>query len=215
MKLFSTIFLAIFLLFSLKAQTYTVSTPTIVGASTNYVQVITKAVFGNNAHTMGHSYLIDYSTNTIHLTSCYFYSPIFPVVRTLTNTVNVGILYQGNYTLSYIAYVSYDGTNCTPSDTIIFPSIPFYVGPNSINEFKIEQSIQIAPNPFKDNFKLICDDPNLIVRSALIFNSMGQKVKEIFEPKLNSEINTDLSQGIYFLEISSGIKSKRIKFIKE
>ncbi len=215
MRLFCSTLLFLFLSIRQSAQTYTVYTPTVSGANTNYVQVITKAFFANDAHTMAHSYLVDFSNNTIHVSSCYFYPGILTVLTTLTNTVNVGILPQGNYNLSYTAYISGDGTNCTPFDTIIFPPAPFYVGPNSMKEFEIEQNIQIAPNPVNDNFKLICADPNFGVMNILIFNSLGQKVHEIIKPNLNSEMGLDLDPGVYFLELNTETKVKRIKFLKE
>ncbi len=212
--LYVILFISVFS-FTQKAQTFGVYTPTVIGTNSQYVRIITKAVFSSVGARLGHSFLIDYFNNIIHLRSCYVPDGILLSNITFIDTVNIGILYQGNYTLDYVAYYSSSYSDCMPYDTIIKPPYQFHVGPNSIEELNDLQKIQLAPNPVKNNFKIQCNDDGINLTKICIFNSVGQKVQEYLEPKFNSEIYIDISPGIYFLEISSGTRSRTIKFIKE
>ncbi len=83
----------------------------------------------------------------------------------------------------------------------------------SITDFESTNSISVYPNPVKD--KLWFDNPSQFnIDKAEIYNISGQKVKTFYDVD-NSLDLSELSQGVYFLNVINHRKSKQIKIIKE
>ena len=79
------------------------------------------------------------------------------------------------------------------------------------NQIKL---FNVFPNPVKNVIKI---DSNLTIDSVTIVNQLGQNVMQLKSGDiLNNEVNlSKLSNGLYFMNISSKDKSQSIKIIKE
>ncbi len=93
-------------------------------------------------------------------------------------------------------------------DNIIVQDPLLSVDDNQIKLFNV------YPNPVKDVINI---DTNLTIDSITIFNQLGQNVMQLKSGDiLNNEVNlSKLSNGLYFMNISSEDKSQTIKIIKE
>jgi hypothetical protein len=197
------------------AQLYTVSTPTVNATNNWHTKIYTKYTCSSNASTMGHSFNIDYTNSIINLVSCYTGPGILPVVTIIKDTINIGVLPQGNYTLNYTVYISGSYSVCAPYDTII-STHTFYAGPNSLKELNKENEFQISPNPIKDYFKIKPVDNKAVFRKAEILNILGDKVLEINDPSFNTNIDiSSLPKGLYLLSLYTDKNSFIKKIIKE
>jgi hypothetical protein len=197
------------------AQLYTVSTPTVNATNNWHKKIYTKYTCSSNASTMGHSFNIDYTNSIINLVSCYTGPGILPVVTIIKDTINIGVLPQGNYTLNYTVYISGSYSVCAPYDTII-STHTFYAGPNSLKELNKENEFQISPNPVKDYFKIKPVDNKAVFRKAEILNILGDKVLEINDPTFNTNIDiSSLPKGLYLLSLYTDKNSFIKKIIKE
>jgi hypothetical protein len=83
----------------------------------------------------------------------------------------------------------------------------------SISEFTNKPSVVVYPNPAKDYINI--DFNSIVAPIVRIYNLKGQKVfekKQVLSDKL--KINLDFESGVYFVEISSGKQTQRVKMIK-
>jgi aminopeptidase N len=77
--------------------------------------------------------------------------------------------------------------------------------------FDVDKSISLYPNPSKDIVSI--QMPNdLILESVIFYNSLGQEIKIDNQKNINV---TQLSSGIYFVNIVTDLGNKTIKFIKQ
>lgn len=78
--------------------------------------------------------------------------------------------------------------------------------PLDINDPVLESKIIIYPNPAKDIINVKWNNSNKI--SITIYNTIGQKIKNIFLTNQNRKIDiSELEHGIYFLKISDKHKT--------
>jgi len=107
---------------------------------------------------------------------------------------------------------SIESTNCAGTST---PTIwSFTTGtPLSIEDNELNL-IKVYPNPVKDIIKI---DTNLTIDTVIIVNQLGQNVMQLKGEQINNnEVNlSKLSNGLYFMNISSEGKSQTLKIIKE
>jgi hypothetical protein len=197
-----------------QALILTVNTPTINGSDNANVKINTRVLFSSNAYTLAHSYTKDLMNKTVTLTSCYYSPGFLTVVGDVKDTVNIGSLPSGTYTLYYTVFLSNTSPVCNPIDTV-FNSHTFQIGPTSINELEAINKIQISPNPAKDKF-IIKGDENIELMKLAVINMVGEIIHEKRNLNTNQEISIpELPAGIYFIEISTANRSKIIKLIKE
>jgi hypothetical protein len=83
----------------------------------------------------------------------------------------------------------------------------------SVNENELDL-FNVYPNPVKDIVRI---ETSLTIDSVKILNQLGQNVLTINNNRtINNEIDlSSLSNGLYFMKISSGNRSESIKIIKE
>ena len=85
------------------------------------------------------------------------------------------------------------------------------VEPLGVNEFNA-QSIQLFPNPAKDNLEIVS---NQIIDRLNVVDINGRKLKAINVSNLDYSMDvSSLAKGVYFMEIYSGNSSSTKKFIK-
>ncbi|HAD33630.1 MAG TPA: hypothetical protein DCF44_03905 [Chitinophagaceae bacterium] len=214
MRFIYIIFFATILISKHYGQLYSVSTPTIIGTNNWNTKIITKYNCSSNAVKIGHSYTIDYDHNIISLISCYTGPGILPVITTIKDTINIGLLPQGNYSLNYTVFISSSYSTCAPYDTIT-NNYSFYVGPNSIREHTYDNKYILSPNPVNNQFKILTTDNSTITKIE-VCNILGDKVFEINEPLLNSNIDISfLPKGLYLLSLYTDKNKFTKKIIKE
>ena len=115
-----------------------------------------------------------------------------------------GTIYQYDYNSNVLAIkTDFNSTNAT------YPTISLIEISGSLNfkENQLSNNFKIYPNPTNGNFNIEIDE-NLIGSKAIIYNLLGQKIKDF---KLNSTTtNQNLNKGIYLLEIEKeGIKTTK------
>ena len=111
------------------------------------------------------------------------------------NSNNTTVVDQG-ITLSYVA-VDIDQTP-RPQSISFDIGAHEYLSTLSINDEIFDNSVSIIPNPTTDVF--IIDLKNDVSKSIIIYNELGQLIKET----TSNEVNTsNLSNGVYFVKITS------------
>ena len=79
-------------------------------------------------------------------------------------------------------------------------------------ESESESECKIYPNPAMDQFKILVPGNGFV--EILICDIDGRMIKQIHDYKNNSNINTDdLSPGMYFVRVQSGVKTEDLKVI--
>ncbi|MCB0464230.1 MAG: T9SS type A sorting domain-containing protein [Aequorivita sp.] len=82
-----------------------------------------------------------------------------------------------------------------------------------VNDNELTSSLSIYPNPTENILQL--NHKNHTIDGLKIFDTKGSLIKEFTSPKNTSSINiSDLSSGVYFLQISSEGKTVIKKFVK-
>lgn len=85
------------------------------------------------------------------------------------------------------------------------------VEPLIVEEFDLEK-VKLFPNPTKDRLEIMC---NQIIDKLLIIDINGRLLSEVKISTTNYSMEvSDLSKGVYFLEIQSGESKSTKKFIK-
>ncbi len=103
-----------------------------------------------------------------------------------------------------------DGLTLTASNMLMGYAI-FKEFPLSTSEFIIND-ITIYPNPVSD--KLFISSENTVIEKISVYSLTGRKVAEVVD-ETNSIDVSNLSKGIYFIEISSTEGKTVKKFIKK
>ena len=180
------------------------------------VKVIVLVTCGNSLYKINISHTIDLQQNIINIYGCY-YCQLTNQPAYLKDTVNLGLLPAGNYTLNFKTYRTSSPTVCVnkiDSTAIIDTSftISSNVGINS--NIKSNDFISIYPNPITDKLNIEFENSQEIKFS--IMNSLGQVVYISGDKSPRQEIDLSfLEAGIYYLKIQSNSEQKTIKLIKQ
>lgn len=132
-------------------------------------------------------------------------------IGTLTDFANAGgVVYTWEVNTTY--FWSIDAVNCigtTPGPVWSFTTAAVL----SVDENELDL-FNVYPNPVKDIVRI---ETSLTIDSVKIFNQIGQNVLTVNNNRIiNNEINlSSLSNGLYFMKISSGDQSESVKIIKE
>jgi hypothetical protein len=212
-QLLIILFVFVFVRFQ-KAQPLSVSAPTIIALNNWSVKIKTKVEYSANASTLGHSFMKDFTNKTLTLTSCYYGPGILTVMTTIRDSVEIGFLPTGDYTLHYTVYSSMGVEGCNPYDTV-YNTYSFHVGPTNINELEMLEKLQLVPNPIKDNFMIKGIDQEYQIEKIIIYNCLGQALIEYPQPDLNTNMALEAPPGVYFIEIKNDVLTRKIRFIKE
>ncbi|MDX2173208.1 MAG: T9SS type A sorting domain-containing protein [Bacteroidota bacterium] len=191
-----------------------VFTPTVLPSTTisfgTNVNIVTKVSTPNQGTLIYSGYTIN--AQNINVNSCYWdgfaTSPLF-----ITDTISVGVLAPGNYSVMFNAYSSPISSNCIKNDSNSVATTFTVVGEvTSISNSNLFGTIKIYPNPAKD--KLVIENVNENT-SAKITDSQGMVVLRQLRIKDMAINISQLSKGIYILELSNGVEARHLKFIKE
>jgi Secretion system C-terminal sorting domain len=84
----------------------------------------------------------------------------------------------------------------------------------SINEFAIDNEIRIFPNPIDETTVIQINDKNIADIEVVIYDVLGNIVSQTTTNQRVIPLNTDLQQGIYFVNITFNNYSITKKIIK-
>ncbi len=163
---------------------------------------------------------------------------VFPTPPTPVITQHDDTLYCTTDS-SYTSYQWYDSTTLIPGATDTFLivnhggnynvavtnefgckisvgiTIPNNVG---INEFSTNNYVSLSPNPVSDKLNIICHGLSRSKAELFIYNVLGEKMlsNSLFLEEGGEVFNvSNLSPGIYFLQLKTGRYIDRKRFVKE
>lgn len=178
-------------LFSLKSFCQSINiTEVLVTPTTNGINVNVKAVSGNGAGYLSHSYSI--VGNTINLDVCYWFNITLPVLY-FENDFFIPLENQGNYTLNVFGINSSSTSFCDNFSTTDVETV--MVSYLSNEDFDNTKAI-ISPNPFSENFDII--NKLEILKYTLIDISGKTILSSQTKYELVNQISK-LNTGIYIL----------------
>ena len=112
--------------------------------------------------------------------------------------------------VQYGFYVS--GVNANPDNEEALGSVQVTAGELGVNDINTI-NVSLYPNPTVNNINIKSDEQ---ISEVLIYNTLGQTVKNIFPDAFNFSLDTStLNEGVYFAVLSTEKGSKTIKFIKK
>jgi hypothetical protein len=180
-------------LFSLNSFCQSINiTEVLASPTTNGINVTVKAVSGNGAGYLSHSYTT--VGNTINLDVCYWFNNTLPALF-FENDFFIPLVNSGNYTLNVYAKnssstISCDNFSTTDVETVMVSYLS--------NEEFIYSKALISPNPFSDNFNI---ETEQTISNYSIVDFTG---KTIISTSSKSELDNQTSQlstGMYILTL--------------
>jgi hypothetical protein len=180
-------------LFSLNSFCQSINiTEVLASPTTNGINVTVKAVSGNGAGYLSHSYTT--VGNTINLDVCYWFNITLPVLF-FENDFFIPLGNSGNYTLNVYAKnssstISCDNFSTTDVETVMVSYLS--------NEEFIYSKALISPNPFLDNFEITTEHT---ISNYSIIDFTGKTIVSTYSKSELDNQSLQLSTGIYFLNL--------------
>ena len=161
----------------------------------DFVKIVTTVTTPNQGMLIYSSFTL--SGDTINVEACY-YSGFLTATQTYIDTLNIGTLGAGNYTLDFTAYQASD-TICNYTDTISMVSSFSVSEQGGLPEVSMEVG-EIYPNPSSGLFTI--ELPDELPVEQLVIRSISGKV--VHRCTFKTEMNLDLNSGTYFVEFWEG-----------
>ena len=161
--------------------------------TTDNVKIVTTVTTPNQGMFIHSSHSLN--GNTINVEACY-YSGLLTATQTFYDTLNIGVLSAGSYTVDFVAYQASD-TICNYTDSMTTNS-NFIVTEETNTITPISNNIGcIYPNPSNGTFKI--DLPEKSNPSHILIHSISGKIahRGIFK----EEMSLSLEPGTYFIEL--------------
>ncbi len=189
----------------------------------------TKNTSGSNNHTGS-----DYDFYKINLATGYNYQITARVQDSYSS--NNGITYTNDVVLSYynggVWSSAYDDVlpsaiSATGGSSVIFQVAPYFAGNTGtyrldisvvrtatagIDEFSLNNTMVIYPNPAKDALSFKLNQDNCKIHQINIYDNIGKLVKSLPEFSQNLIEVSDLSEGFYFITIETDKGNFKSKF---
>lgn len=160
--------------------------------STDIVKIATTVTTANQGALLYSMHTVN--GNTINIEACYF-SGMLPATQTYYDTLEIGVLSDGNYTVDFVAYESSDTTcNYTDSTTL---DTSFTVSDSTANIKPIKQQIgKLYPNPSNGVFTIELPQGTRATEIRILSIS-----GEIIDRKsFTEEQQLNLDAGMYLIE---------------
>jgi hypothetical protein len=161
--------------------------------STDVIKIVTTVTTPNQGQFIYNTFSV--SGNTINVEACY-YSGLLTATQTYIDTLNIGMLPVGNYTIDFTAYQATD-TICNYSDSMSMTTTFTVTNETSGLPSLSNDLARIYPNPSAGIFKITLSD-KLNVNRIVIRSITGEMV---FEGAFTDEFQVDLNAGMYFVEL--------------
>jgi hypothetical protein len=162
-------------------------------SSSDIVKIATTVTTPNQGSFIYSSHSV--SGNTIDIEACY-YSGLLTATQTFYDTLEIGVLSPGTYTVDFTAYQASD-TICNYTDTMTttssFVVIESTGGLNPISN----QLGKIYPNPSSGFFRI--ELPNELNVTHVRVHSLSGKI--VHQGVFQEEMNLNLDSGTYFIEL--------------
>lgn len=160
--------------------------------TSDIVKVVTTVTTTNQGLLISSSHAV--SGNTIDVEACYF-NGLLPATQTYYDTLTIGALPAGNYTVDFTAYESGDPVcdyvDSTTTDT------SFVVIENQASLNPINQQIgKLFPNPSNGSFTVQL--PDGIQATRVKIRSISGEIIEQMD--FSEKMNLNLAAGIYLIE---------------
>jgi hypothetical protein len=206
-------FLAIGLLKAQTIQNFTItpSNPT----TTSNIRFITQVQFGSNV--TGSNVAMVQNGNVFDLNRCYSLGAL-TVIDVRKDTLNIGLLPAGVYTVHYNGALTNSNSTCSPPGQTFTSSLTFTVlsTPSGIKENNSDlMQVSVYPNPFNDDVWISMQN-NSNDFGIKVYDNLGTLVYEEESHFSSERIDlSSLTTGVYHITIiPKNAPSKRIIVIK-
>lgn len=159
--------------------------------ATDVVKIATTVTTPNLGSFISSSHSVN--GNVIEVEACYM-SGLLPATQTFHDTLTIGVLPAGNYTVNFTAFHSYD-TICTYEDSTM-TTLDFVVTGDPANLISLNEEVgKIYPNPNKGIFSI--ELPDHLKPNEIEIISVSGKI--VYQEVFSNEMNLILESGIYFV----------------
>lgn len=161
--------------------------------TTDNIKVVTTVTTPNQGAFIYSTHTVN--GNTIDIEACY-YSGLLTSPQTFYDTLNIGLLSAGTYTVDLTAYQSFD-TICNYTDTNT--SVMNFTVIDQISEISsINNNIgQLYPNPSSGPFTI--ELPDGVIATNLCIQSITGEV--VHQGVFTNELSVNLEPGIYLVQL--------------
>lgn len=160
--------------------------------TTDNVKIATTVMTPSQGSFISSSYSI--SGNTIDVQACY-YSGLLPATQTFFDTLDIGTLAAGTYTVNFTAFQSSD-TVCNYMDSTI-AILDFIVTGDTADLPSLKQEVgRIYPNPNSGAFAI--ELPGYLEPTHIRIMSVSGEI--VHYGTFKTEMNLDIESGMYFVQ---------------
>jgi hypothetical protein len=201
---------------------YTVHTLTVLPqypAINTPIKILVLVTSGTAVSKTSISYNLNLQQNIIDIKACYYCFPA-TVPSYVKDTVNIGLLPAGTYTVNLKTYRTNSQTVCINKiDSTAIIDTSFTVSSNvGINKnIAAENFVSVYPNPVKDKLTIDVENKNAVDINFSLTNSLGQLIN-VNSKTINTKLEIDTSElptGIYYLKVQNNLGQRVFKVIKE
>lgn len=191
-----------------------ISTPTLIPAQptvNDIVKIVTEVTTPNQAIVVDPC-TANISGFNIFIKTCYS-QVMLPATQTFVDTLTIGQLAAGSYTILQTVFNSTAQQHCAKIDSSMASSVFVVTTPQatSLHETEIESAWKVFPNPASSYVHI---KSPVRISEVRIYSSTGALVKAAAIDKSGQLNVSDLSEGVYFLKLSTAGETKTLRFVK-
>jgi hypothetical protein len=162
---------------------------------TDSIYVATSVTTPNMGAYLGYEIIDQGSTKRIE--ACY-YSGMLTALQTYKDTINLGLLTGGTYSIVFVAYQTDDAGQCIPTDSNIVSSTVNVISTLVVDEGS-ENSILLYPNPVQGDFLYVENHSGNEIPFRIV-NVLGETVLQGTTGNAG-EINVSELHGVFFITL--------------
>ncbi len=176
--------------------------------TTDIIKIATHTATPALGNKISYSYFLQ--NDTIYINGCFF-SGVLTAVPSYYDTVTIGTLQQGTYTIYYTAIQSSDTGICIYIDSSIMITPLHVFNANEVENVPKLKKCFIYPNPASTYINLTS---SIDIDAIEIQSILGQRLLDK-KYKRNDAIDvSNFKRGYYILTVFSNGKSEHVTFIK-
>jgi len=160
--------------------------------ATDNVKIVTTATTPNQGLFLYSTFNV--SGTTIEIDACY-YSGLLTATQTYIDTLTIGSLPEGNYTIDFNAFQSTDTSVCNYSDTMSSSS-NFIVQEQTNGITTLSSDVaRVYPNPSAGSFKVDLNDQSI---NRVVIRSVSGAI--VYQGKSMQQFDLRVDAGTYIVE---------------